>query len=353
MAIKLGRAIHGRGVSFSIALLLAGFGCGNKQSVQDVPNRPVEVAPSPAAPAKQAHDPNETGLALVTEPQTAPTQTPTGPPTAASPTPSPNDPGAAIAADPVKFLRDCLPRTKNLGSYTCTFIRQERLGLLKKLMPVEVMTADYRQEPLSVRLTWKDPESEFMQCVYVAGREDGKVLTLPRKGLLGSEPNVEKYDPQLGVTFGKTRNLITDFGSKRMAERLVDRIEKAGKHGGVQATYQGEAVVGPNSEPCYVIEMRFPLKDEFPNKLLDLYICKNKLVPIATFMYLPGTPERCEKTLDASYVYAGMQPAAPVTDAKFVIDALPAEKAKAARSKSAQAEAAEDKAVRAGDRSDG
>ena len=344
-------------VATSVALTLAGVGCGNSQSVQDVPNRPTEVTPepSPSPSAKPAHDPNETGLVLTTEPQppAGGSNVATASNVGVSNAAAPDDPAAAVAADPVKFLRECLPRAKNLQSYTCTFIRQERLGMFKKLMPVEVMAADYRAEPLSVRLTWDNPESEFMQCAYVAGRDDGKVQTLPRKGLLGAQPSVEKYDPALGVTFGKTRNLITDFGSKRMAERLVERIDKAGKLGGVKATYKGEAAVGPHAETCYLIEMRFPEKDEYPNKLLDLYICKKRLVPIATFMYLPGTPERCEKTLDASYVYAGIEPAAPVNDARFEIDALTTDKTKSVKSNSASVESGDDKAVRATDRSDG
>jgi len=332
-------------------LVVAGLsGCGAKQNVQEVRDKPVAPSPQPAPSAKPAHNPNETGLAMVGE---APPVT--GTESAAVPSPAVagvSDPGAAIAADPVAFLKDCVARAKNLRSYTCTFIRQERLGMFKKLMPVEVMAADYRAEPLSVRLTWKDPESEFMQCAYVSGRDDGKVQTLPRKGLLGAKPSVEKYDPSLGVTFGKTRNLITDFGSLRMAERLCERIEKAAPLGGVKCTYRGEATVGPNDEVCYLVEMRFPEKDDFPNKLLDLYICKKKLVPIATFMYLPGTPERSEKTLDASYVYAGMEPRAPVTDSHFVIDALSNEKA-AVRMPSKTDTNGADKAVRATDRSDG
>lgn len=324
-------------------------GCGSKQSVQDVPNRPVEKVTQPVEQEKPKHNPNETGLALVGEtPQTSEA----GATGSASVVTVSGDPGAAIAADPVKFLQDSVARTRDLKSYSCTFIRQERLGMFKTLMPVEVMAAEYRAEPLSVRLTWTDPESEFMQCAYVAGRDDGKVQTLPRKGLLGAKPNVEKYDPSLGVTFGKTRNLITDFGSRRMAERLVDRIEKAKPLGGVKAVYKGEASVGPKNEACYLVELRFPEKDEFPNKLLDLYICKKKLVPIATFMYLPGEPERCEKTLDASYVYAGIEPTAPVTDKHFLIDALEHdEKAASAKSKSTQG--TNDTAVRATDRSDG
>lgn len=344
-------------LSLMIALTVAP-GCGNQQGVRDVSNRPAETSPAPTPTVKPAHDPNEAGLALVEEtspqPQVVESQTPgAAATTVASANSIPSDPAAAVAADPIKFLRESLTRAQNLRSYTCTFIRQERLGLFKKLMPVEVISANYRAEPLSVRLTWNDPESEFRQCAYVAGRDDGKVLTLPRKGLLGAPPTVEKYDPELGVTFGKTRNMITDFGSKRMAERLIDRIEKAEKLGGVKVTYKGEAPVGPHAEQCYVVEMRFPEKDEFPNKLLDLYFCKKKLVPIATFMYLPGTPERCEKTLDASYVYAGIEPSAPVSDAKFVIDALTGEKETSTKSKSADADKRADNTVRAGDRSDG
>ena len=329
--------------------IIAASGCGTKQNVQEVRDRPAEQKQQqqPIAPTHPKHDPNETGIAMMG----AQTQVACNGATVTV-SQGADDPGKAIAADPIAFLKDCVARAKSLNSYTCTFIRQERLGMFKKLMPVEVMAADYRAEPLSVRLTWTDPESEFMQCAYVAGRDDGKVQTLPRKGLLGAKPNVEKYDPSLGVTFGKTRNLITDFGSTRMAERLVERIEKAKALGGVKCTYRGEAPVGPNNEQCYLVEMRFPDKDEFPNKLLDLYICKKKLVPIATYMYLPGTPERCEKTLDASYVYAGISPQATVTDSHFEIDALSKDEA-AASDTAKDAKTGDDKSVRATDRSNG
>ena len=328
-----------------VALACVGTACGPKADAAKMSQSSAEAQAqdSPAAPIDaQTHGAGGSLQEVNAGTSNAAAVTPTNP-TAVS------GPAALLAADPVRFLQECVERSKRLDAYKATFIRQERLGLFKKLMPIENIAADYRAEPLSVRLTWTDPKSEYAQCVYIAGREDGKVLTLPRNGLLGGKPAVDKYPPEFGITFGKTRNLITDFGPRRMAERLLDRIEKAKPLGGMTHAYKGETTIGPNNEPCYWVEMRFPAKDDFPNKLLDLYICKTRLVPIATFMWLPGKPERTDKTLDASYIYAGIAPTA-MADANFVIDAN-------GRTAEVQADDTADapngKAVKASERSDG
>lgn len=338
------RPIGRMGTVAGIAVALVGTACGPKtDSVGMSQSSQVHAKALPATqPIVQSPDAGSALQDVSASTANASIGTPTNA-TAAS------DPAALLAADPVKFLQESVKRSRQFEGYKTTFIRQERLGLFKKLMPIENIAADYRAEPLSVRLTWTDPKSEYAQCVYIAGREDGKVLTLPRNGLLGGKPAVDKYPPEFGITFGKTRNLITDFGPRRMAERLLDRIEKAKPLGGMTHAYKGETTIGPNNEPCYWVEMRFPAKDAFPNKLLDLYICKMRLVPIATFMWLPGTPERSDKTLDASYIYAGIAPTA-MADANFVIDA-------GGRTAEAQADESADapngKAVKASERSDG
>jgi len=339
------RPIGRMGMVVGIAIALVGTACGPKPDAGKMSqSSPDAHAKAPPAAHPEAQTPNAGGSLQEVGAGTsnAATGTPTNPSAVSGP-------AALLAADPVKFLQESVERSKRLDAYKATFIRQERLGLFKTLMPIENIAADYRAEPFSVRLTWIDPKSEYAQCVYISGREDGKVLTLARNGLLGAKPNVEKYPPEFGVTFGKTRNLITDFGPQRMAERLLDRIEKARPLGGMTHVFKGETTVGPNNEPCYWVEMRFPPKDEYPNKLLDLYICKTRLVPIATFMWLPGKPERTDKTLDASYIYAGIA-ATPMADANFTIDA-------GGRSAEVQADDRADapggKAIKASNRSDG
>lgn len=225
-----------------------------------------------------------------------------------------------IRANPEGFLHESLAEAAKLKHYTARFQRQERLGLLAELKPTENILAECREHPFSVRFTWQDADSEYAQCVYVQGQNDNKVVLLPRKGLLGLPPAPQAFAPSLSVLFGKSRNPITDFGPRRMLERTLDRIAKARKKGEVQMRVLTTTEIGPAKEPCYHIEIRFPQGDEFPCKLQDLYIHMQTRIPTATWLWLPGKPERAEETLDGMYIYASIDPGATVNDSSFVID---------------------------------
>ena len=121
-----------------------------------------------------------------------------------------------INADPVRFLEQTLAKTRQLETLRMKFQRQERLGMFGELRPIEHIAAEYRDVPFSVHFTWTDEGSDYLQCVYVEGENGNRVALLPRKGLFGLPPSVGNYDPQLGVTFSKTRNPITDFGPRRL-----------------------------------------------------------------------------------------------------------------------------------------
>ncbi len=228
---------------------------------------------------------------------------------------------AAIAKDPVAFFRESLAAARKIKSLTTIFERQERLGLIKQLRPIERIYTEYRDRPFSVRFTWVDENSEYKQCVFVEGANDGKVLLLPRRGLFGLPPSVGKYDPSLAVMFGKARNPITDFGPRRMIERTLDRIEKARPHGEVKIRL-AKAVndIGVSKEPCYHFEIRYPEGDEFTCKLHDFYISTRTKLPIATWLWLPDEEERSDASLDAMYVYHSLKTNVGLSAAAFRID---------------------------------
>jgi hypothetical protein len=125
----------------------------------------------------------------------------------------------------------------------------------------------------------------------------------------------------MGVIWGKTRNPITDFGPRRLMERTLARIEKAGRHGEMAIRLLPPTKIGPAKEPCFHLELRYPPGDEFTNKLQDLYIHTQSLLPVATYLWLPGKPERTETTLDALYTYGQLNSHVVLTDAHFRIDA--------------------------------
>ena len=225
-----------------------------------------------------------------------------------------------ISEHPEAFLRESLAETSKAKQFTMHFQRQERLGLLQELKPVEDIVAEYRDEPFSVRFTWQGEDSEYLQCVYVEGKNDNKVVLLPRKGLLGLPPSPQSFDPKLSVVFGKSRNPITDFGPRRMLERTIDRIDKAKAKGEVKIRVLPPTEIGPAKEQCYHLEIRYPQGDEFPCKLQDLYIHMQTRRPVGVWLWLPGKPERSEQTLDGMYLYAAIDPNVSLTDANFVID---------------------------------
>ena len=227
-----------------------------------------------------------------------------------------------IGADPMAFLKGTLDETRKLAKYTTHFQRQERLGLFSELKPVENIFTEYRDKPFSVRFTWLDDgtDYEYQQCVYVEGKHHDKVRLLPRIGLFGLPPSVQEFAPKLAVIFGKTRNPITDFGPRRLMERTIDRIEKAKPHGEVGIKLYPPTEIGPAKEPCFHIELRYPLGEQYACKLQDLYIHTQTHLPVATYLWLPGNPERTEDTLDAMYVYGEVNADVPLTAAHFVID---------------------------------
>jgi len=236
-----------------------------------------------------------------------------------------------IAADPMAFLQECFVATKALDAFTTHFQRQERLGILRELRPMENITAEYRNRPFSVRFTWRDEKSEYRQAAYVQGREDNKVLLLPRKGALGLPPTVQRFPVSFAVLFQKARNPITDFGPRRMMERTIDRIVKAKAIGDVSIQLRDATEIGPSKEPCFHFEIRYPPKDEFPCKLQDLYVHTRTRLPVATYLWLPGREERTDETLDGMYVYSNLDPDVVLTDAHFVIAADPGRAGKQSR----------------------
>ena len=233
------------------------------------------------------------------------------------------DPEAAmkrINADPMRFFEQTLAKTRRLKTLRMKFQRQERLGVFGELRPIEHIAAEYRDQPFSVRFTWTDKGSDYLQCVYVEGENGNRVALLPRKGLFGLPPSVGNYDPQLGVTFSKTRNPITDFGPRRLMERTLDRIKKAEPFGGVDIKLLGIKEIGPAKEPCYQFQLVFPPKDEYAAKLQDLYIHTETGLPVATFVWKGKGLDRNSDTLEAMYLYGEIEPNVPLSDPPFVID---------------------------------
>ncbi|MEE8168968.1 MAG: DUF1571 domain-containing protein [Phycisphaerae bacterium] len=219
---------------------------------------------------------------------------------------------ASLRSDPMSHLSHAEQLAGKLTHYRLTFYRQERLGLIPQLRPRERIAATFRVEPFSVKFVWLDEDSEYCEALFVRGAHDDRVLLLPRRGLFGMAPSVGRYPPELGVTFHKARNSITEFGLQRMIFRTIKRIENAEANGGVTVRYVGRRDV--EDVPVYHIEILYPPDDPWPNNRQDLFLDVETGLPVGTSLWLP------DDQLDATYLYLHCEsPEAPFDDSAFMI----------------------------------
>lgn len=282
-----------------IAFLVGSIGCS--------------VAPTKGINEAKSDRPDATAV----EAKTAPSETlvpveATGGPTHAEKAEQP-DP----AADPMAYLNFVRERSLALQKYRLRFTRRERLGLIPSLRKAERIDARFRSEPFSVYFLWRDDDSEYAEAAFVRGRDDDKVLLLPRRGLLGLPPTVGRFNVQDAVSFQKARNPITDFGLARMMERTIDRVAAAESLGGATVRYVGREPIkserADNAPLAHRFELTFPQRDPYPNKRMDLYIDPERHVPMGVWLWLP------DGKLDAMYTYENIEPAATWSDNDFEI----------------------------------
>lgn len=224
------------------------------------------------------------------------------------------------AIDPQHLLDEAFRAAAAVTSARMTFHRQERLGLFKSLKPAERMVALCRETPFCVMFTWLDDDSEFSQCLYIEGANDGAVLLHRRRGLLGGPGGVVAFPPKLGVVFQKAKLPITDFGPRRVMAALHQRIDDADAFGGIDAEYNGRASVGPSDELCDHLMLRFPEKDSHAAKRVELYLHVDTHLPVMIELWLPDRGGDATAALDARYIFAKSEINVPLTDSDFRLD---------------------------------
>ncbi len=224
------------------------------------------------------------------------------------------------AIDTDAILSNAFSAARRVQSSRMEFHRQERLGLFKLLQPAEHMIALCRESPFSVMFTWLDDDSEFSQCLFIEGENDGAVQLHRRKGLFGGPGGIVAFPPDLAIVFQKAKLPITDFGPRRVMGVLERRIKAAEAHGGVHARYVGSSVVGPAAERCDHIVLSFPDADAHAAKHVELHLDTHTHLPVMVELWISkgGKPK---SQLDARYVFARTEANPPLSDDDFVLDA--------------------------------
>jgi hypothetical protein len=157
---------------------------------------------------------------------TAPAARTTVPPPAATAAPA-----AHPLDEPLRLLAKAKQAMATVQDYSCTLIKQERIGDV--MTPVSVATMMVRHEPFSVYLKFHQPKSSMGQeACYVAGKNGGK-MRAKSHGILGAVGfvSVEPTDPRAmkmsnhPITEAGMVNMIKRFEKRWTGERAFNRAD--------------------------------------------------------------------------------------------------------------------------------
>src|SRR5438105_14581093 len=98
---------------------------------------------------------------------------------------------------PLRLLTDARQIYQRVNDYTCTLIKQERVG--GQLQPENVIAMKFRKQPFSVYMKWHGPRQFVGQEVcYVHGRNNS-MMRVHASGILGVAGfvSIDPRDPKV------------------------------------------------------------------------------------------------------------------------------------------------------------
>lgn len=219
--------------------------------------------------------------------------------------------GRRISADPIAYLRQLGERCQRLSQYRVTFHRQERLGLIPRLGPVEKIRAAFRQSPFSVKFEWDDPERDYFESVYVQGENDDKLIVRERHGMFKLPPQVRAVNVMDPVKWGKSRNPVTDFGFGRLMARTLKMFDDPEIAPSIKVRYEGLVQLDLIDRSVHHLRIDRPATRTVRYTRQDFYIDTETLLPAGTDLWLPSGE------LEAKYRYTNVDTDVRLSDADF------------------------------------
>ena len=142
--------------------------------------------------------------------------------------------------DPIAFLEACIRRyDREVKGYRCALHKQERLD--GKLQPSEEIDVQFRENPFSVLMDWREGARLAQKTLYVKGENKDK-MEVKLNGLLAIAGIVER-DPAGDDARKSSRFPITEFGIQIGSEHTLASWKAAEKQNALHVAYLGEVKV--------------------------------------------------------------------------------------------------------------
>ena len=208
--------------------------------------------------------------------------------------------------DHVALLKLALKRyDESVQSYTCTFIKQERIN--GSLKPEQWVKTKFLEKPFSVAMHCvKNPQTGD-RALFVAGKHNGQML-IHLYGLLAMFGTVTR-DPESPQVMANTLRPITRFGFRRSLQALLDVYEPAARRGDLKQSFGGYRNLA--GRRVLVLERLLPPKDDYPAYKTVVYLDTAWLMPLGVEAY------DWENQLTCRYLYKDVDFNASLSEKDF------------------------------------
>jgi hypothetical protein len=154
--------------------------------------------------------------------------------------------------NPVAFLENCLRKSdRDVKGYRGVLDKQERIK--NTLYPPELIDFDFREDPFSFRMVWKEGLRRVRKSLYVRGENGGKLVVRP-DGRLASWL-VLSLDANGAEVRDSSRYPPEEFGMKISTEKTLAAWKNARDHRDLHLTFLGEQrVKEAGDRMCWVFE---------------------------------------------------------------------------------------------------
>jgi hypothetical protein len=169
--------------------------------------------------------------------------------------------------------------------YTCTFIKQERIGsTVGKEQHIHVK---FMPRPFSVAMHWTKNSPTGDALLYVDGKykdESGRsqMVVRPANGLLrGITGGSVLRLPDGPDAMKATLRPCTEFGLRNSLQSLLDVYRRAKENGELNMSFGGFSKVGDRY--CFVLERTLPDNPDYPAKLTKICLDVDTLLPLQVY----------------------------------------------------------------------
>ncbi|NIL96061.1 MAG: DUF1571 domain-containing protein [Planctomycetales bacterium] len=203
---------------------------------------------------------------------------------------------------------------REIQDYSCTFTKRERIN--GKLLDYEQMFLKIRHEPFSVYMYFLAPkEVKGQQVVYIAGRNEGKLIAQP-VGVLGVG-GPYSLDPLGRFAMKNQRYPITNTGMLRLTEQLIQEAVRDRQFPQITLRYYKGAKV--EDRACTVTQVEHPQLPQFQYFRARIFVDDQLNLPIRFESYLWPAKPGGEPLLLEEYTYTRLKLNNGFKDADFQI----------------------------------